>query len=264
MTLTREEKVYRGEIEGRIRQIESVLIIPGETGEDDQSVCLSGWRHLVEKQVKELREKWEPLFNVGTWIDKTEERLKGLERSGTLEEITADPDATEKRLTEIEARIDEVVEIDKRYKLKDEEVRGQAEWIKEHNQQSKSIEAMQTEWNKFLKDAKPLKELQLDSERMSTLERMWQGIRKDITKNIGDWREHELELYGKTEENGNGLTRRIERMELRENAQEKDIERIDEALQILFGEIWWIRKGVLLVLILTLWGLGQFWWRFGW
>ena len=74
-------------------------------------------------------------------------------------------------------------------------------------------------------------------------------------------REHELELYGN---GGPGLTRRIERMELRERNHKEDIERIDEAHQILFGEIWWIRKGVLLMLGLVLISLIQMWWRFGW
>lgn len=72
---------------------------------------------------------------------------------------------------------------------------------------------------------------------------------EERVKKLGDdWREHELELYGQG--NGNGLTRRLERVE--------------ERAEILVGEIWWIRKGVLIVLILVLLSLFQMWWRFGW
>lgn len=74
-------------------------------------------------------------------------------------------------------------------------------------------------------------------------------------------REHELELYGN---GGPGLTRRIEKLELQAKDHKKDVERIEEAHQILFGEIWWIRKGMLLVLILVLLDLFGMWYRFGW
>lgn len=163
MTVTREEKIYRAGIDGRIDQIESVLQIPGETGEGDQSVCLSGWRHWVEK------------------------KLRGFERSETLETIT--------RTTKLGAASEEI------------------------------------------RIANP----SLLTETLTNLKKKSQEL-----DDLG--REHELELYG--EGNGNGLTRRLERVE--------------EAGKILLSEIWWIRKGVLLVLILTLWSLIQMWWRFGW
>lgn len=269
MTLTREEKIYRAEIEERVDRMESVLQIHRPSGEEKEVTEVSGWRGWVEEKLKglersetleeitgsdeeidlippmelidahakrldELEAKWEPLFNVGSWIDETRVRLK-----------------------EIEARIAEVVEIDKRYELKDGEVRDQAKWIKEHMLQSKSIDTMQSNWNKFLKDVKRLKDdYRVVEERVKSLETVIdprstqdpKGIRERIKDAEELGREHELELYGKG--NGNGLTRRVERVE--------------ETKQILMDQIWWIRKGVLIVLILSLWSLIQMWWRFGW
>ena len=110
-----------GDVESRLENIEAVLQIPGEALDGDIQV-LSAWRQIVEsklqnietvlvmpggdgflsgfankvdqaitgvkEQVKELHEKWKPLFNVGKWIDKTEGRLT------TLEEIP-DPSSEE-------------------------------------------------------------------------------------------------------------------------------------------------------------------------
>jgi len=66
------------QLKERTEKIEMVLQIPGETRGDTE--ILSAWREFIESQIRELKEKWDPLFNVGNWIDKTDERFQKLEQ----------------------------------------------------------------------------------------------------------------------------------------------------------------------------------------
>ena len=189
------------QLKERLDKIDSVLQMPGTQGK------LSDWREVIEKQIKELREKWEPLFNVGNWIDKTEERLKELEQipdpsseenlkldervkvlQKAVEEIQLAPDPSktilefDDRLTELEQKPDPSSEITVSGKL----LSG---WVSELENRVGTLER------------KPV---------AGTLSNIAQGMEKEI-KNLKDLGlDHEIELYGpEGEDNGNGLTNQI-------------------------------------------------------
>lgn len=239
MAVTREEKIYRSKVEGRlstledgkftpgsvakqtpqliensnerISTIEQVLGIPGGQDPDDQSVdIVSGWRHWVESKLS-------PLFRVGDWVDETHLRLTNLESGKT---------PSDRQLESFKSRLRGLEELRIKYRLKPLE-----------------------ELHHFLKTH------QLDSEMIGMLESKWKEYKRKFDERYKDLenlgREHELELFGpEGEEADNGLTSRIHKAE--------------EAIDIISSELWWIRKGVLILLLLSIWVLIDIWRMAGW